>query len=77
MAALVHPTTNHSAQRTVTAHGAQNLSWLAMGAAALVVLLLVGVVSLASTTVQSAALAIVAVAASIGAAWYLNRRRNS
>ena len=43
----------------------------------LVVLLLVGVVSLASTTVQSAALAIVAVAASIGAAWYLNRRRNS
>ena len=77
MAALVHPTTNHSAQRTVAAHGAQHLSWLAVGAAALVVLLLVGVVSLASTTVQSAALAIVAVAASIGAAWYLNRRRNS
>ena len=77
MAALVRPTTNHSAQRTVAAHGAQNLSWLAVGAAVLVVLLLVGVVSLASTTVQSAALAIVAVAASIGAAWYLNRRRNS
>ena len=78
MAALVQATAyEHSATGVVVERGSRNLVWLAVGVAALVFFLLVGVVSQASVEVQSAVLAFAAVGASIAGAWYLDHRRNS
>ncbi|WP_341729485.1 hypothetical protein [Brooklawnia sp.] len=53
------------------------LRWFDVGLAVAALLLLVGVIGTASVEVQAIALAVAVAGASVGATWYLNRRRNS
>lgn len=77
MAVLVQPTTSAtSAKQTVKSQGTESLFWLDFGIAIVALLLLAGLISTASVEVQAISLAVAAIAASIGATWYLNRRRS-